>query len=102
VLRDYSEVALWQLMGEPICAPEGGARSCHNSLVEWARVASEEIKRLDLCWPVAVGMISVGGPQPQGEEAWRKMHSFPSIDAVQMADVFYNELNTQSRSVCSR
>lgn len=27
-------------------------------------------------------MISVGGPQPRGEEAWRKMHTFPSIDAV--------------------
>ena len=81
-LRDYPEVALWQLMGEPSCAPEGGKRSCYNSLVEWARVASEEIKKLDPCRPVAVGMISVGGPQPQGEEAWRKMHTFPSIDAV--------------------
>lgn len=81
-LRDYPEVGLWQLMGEPSCAPEGGTRSCYNALVEWARVASEEIKRLDPCRPVAVGMISVGGPQPQGEEAWRKMHSFPSIDAV--------------------
>jgi hypothetical protein len=81
-LRDYPEVALWQLMGEPSCAPEGGTQSCYNSLVEWARVASEEIKRLDPCRPVAVGMISVEGPQPQGEEAWRKMHSFPSIDAV--------------------
>jgi len=81
-LRDYPEVALWQLMGEPSCAPEGGSRSCYNSLVEWARVASEEIKKLDPCRPVAVGMISVGGPQPQGEEAWRKMHTFPSIDAV--------------------
>jgi hypothetical protein len=75
-------VALWQLMGEPSCAPEGGRRSCYNSLVEWARVASEEIKKLDPCRPVAVGMISVGGPRPQGEEAWRKMHTFPSIDAV--------------------
>ena len=81
-LRDYPEVALWQLMGEPSCAPEGGRRSCYNSLVEWARVASEEIKELDPCRPVAVGMISVGGPQPQGEESWRKMHTFPSIDAV--------------------
>jgi hypothetical protein len=81
-LRDYPEVALWQLMGEPSCAPEGGRRSCYNALVEWARVASEEIKELDPCRPVAVGMISVGGPQPQGEEAWRKMHAFPSIDAV--------------------
>ena len=81
-LRDYPEVALWQLMGEPSCAPEGGKRSCYNSLVEWARVASEEIKELDPCRPVAVGMISVGGPQPQGEEAWRKMHTFPSIDAM--------------------
>lgn len=81
-LRDFPEVALWQLMGEPSCAPEGGTRSCYNSLVEWARVASEEIKRLDPCRPVAVGMISVGGPQPQGEEAWRKMHTLPSIDAV--------------------
>ena len=91
-LRDYSEVALWQLMGEPSCAPEGGTRSCYNSLVEWARVASEEIKRLDPCRPVAVGMISVGEPQPQGEEAWRKMHSFPSIDAVTIhvwTDVWY-------------
>jgi len=81
-LRDYPEVALWQLMGEPSCSPEGGRRSCYNALVEWARVASEEIKRLDPCRPVAVGMISVGGPQPQGEEAWRRMHAFPSIDAV--------------------
>jgi hypothetical protein len=81
-LRDYPEVALWQLMGEPSCAPEGGRKSCYKALVEWARVASEEIKRLDPCRPVAVGMISVGGPQPQGEEAWRKMHEFPSIDAV--------------------
>jgi hypothetical protein len=81
-LRDFPEVALWQLMGEPSCAPEGGRRSCYNSMVEWARVASEEIKKLDPCRPVAVGMISVGGPQPQGEEAWRKMHTFPSIDAV--------------------
>jgi len=81
-LRDFPQVALWQLMGEPSCAPEGGRRSCYNSLVEWARVASEEIKRLDPCRPVAVGMISVGGPQPQGEAAWRKMHTFPSIDAV--------------------
>jgi len=81
-LRDYPEVALWQLMGEPSCAPEGGTRSCYDSLVEWARVASEEVKKLDPCRPVAVGMISVGGPQPQGEEAWRKMHTFPSIDAV--------------------
>jgi hypothetical protein len=81
-LRDYPEVALWQLMGEPSCSPEGGKRSCYNALVEWARVASEEIKRLDPCRPVAVGMISVGGPQPQGEEAWRRMHTFPSIDAV--------------------
>ena len=81
-LRDYPEVALWQLMGEPSCAPEGGKRSCYNSLVEWARVASEEIKRLDPCRPVAVGMISVGGDQPHEEVAWRKMHTFPSIDAV--------------------
>jgi hypothetical protein len=81
-LRDYPEVALWQLMGEPSCAPEGGKRSCYNSLVEWARVASEEIKELHPCRPVAVGMISVGGYQPQEEEAWRKMHTFPSIDAV--------------------
>ncbi len=81
-LRDYPEVALWQLMGEPSCAPEGGTRSCYNSLVEWARVASEEIKRLDPCRPVAVGMISVGGYQPHEEEAWRKMHTLPSIDAV--------------------
>jgi len=81
-LRDYPQVALWQLMGEPSCAPEGGRRSCYNALVRWARVASEEIKRLDPCRPVAVGMISVGGPQPQGEEAWRKMHAFASIDAV--------------------
>ena len=81
-LRDYPEVALWQLMGEPSCAPEGGKRSCYNSLVEWARVASEEVKKLDPCRPVAVGMISVGGPQPQGEEAWREMHELPSIDAV--------------------
>jgi hypothetical protein len=81
-LRDFPEVALWQLMGEPSCAPEGGRRSCYNSLVEWARVASQEIKKLDPCRPVAVGMISVGGPRPQGEEAWRKMHTFPSIDAV--------------------
>ncbi len=81
-LRDYPEVALWQLMGEPSCAPEGGRQSCYNALVEWARVASEEIKELDPCRPVAVGMISVGGPQPQGEAAWRKMHTFPSIDAV--------------------
>ena len=81
-LRDFPEVALWQLMGEPSCAPEGGKRSCYNSLVEWARVASEEIKELDPCRPVAMGMISVGGYQPQEEEAWRKMHTFPSIDAV--------------------
>jgi hypothetical protein len=81
-LRNYPEVALWQLMGEPSCAPEGGKRSCYNSLVHWAKVASEEIKKLDPCRPVAVGMISVGGPQPQGEEAWREMHSLPSIDAV--------------------
>jgi hypothetical protein len=81
-LRDFPEVALWQLMGEPSCAPEGGRRSCYDALVEWARVASEEIKELDPCRPVAVGMISVGGPQPQGEDAWRKMHTFPSIDAV--------------------
>ena len=91
-LRDYPEVAMWQLMGEPSCGPEGGTQSCYNSLVEWARVASEEIKRLDPCRPVAVGMISVGGPQPQGEEAWRKMHTFPSIDAVTIhvwTDVWY-------------
>jgi hypothetical protein len=81
-LRDYPEIALWQLMGEPSCAPEGGRRSCYNALVEWARVASEAIKELDPCRPVAVGMISVGGPQPQGEEAWRSMHALPSIDAV--------------------
>ena len=81
-LRDYPEVALWQLMGEPSCAPEGGRRSCYNSLVEWARVASKEIKELDPCRPVAVGMISVGGYQPHEEVAWRKMHTFPSIDAV--------------------
>ncbi len=81
-LRDYPEVALWQLMGEPSCAPEGGRKSCYNAMVEWARVASEEIKELDPCRPVAVGTISVGGPQPQGEEAWRRMHDFPSIDAV--------------------
>ena len=91
-LRDYPEVALWQLIGEPSCSPEGGTRSCYNALVEWARVASEEIKRLDPCRPVAVGMISIGGPQPQGEEAWRKMHSLPSIDAVTIhvwTDVWY-------------
>jgi hypothetical protein len=81
-LRDYPEVALWQLMGEPSCAPEGGSRSCYNALVEWARVSSEEIKRLDPCRPVAVGMISVGGYQPHEEEAWRRMHAFPSIDAA--------------------
>jgi hypothetical protein len=81
-LRDYPQVALWQLMGEPSCAPEGGRKSCYNAMVEWARVASEEIKELDPCRPVAVGTISVGGPQPQGEEAWLKMHAFPSIDAV--------------------
>ena len=81
-LRDYPEVALWQLMGEPSCAPEGGTRSCYNSLVRWAKVSSKEIKKLDPCRPVAVGMISVGGPQPQGEEAWREMHAWPSIDAV--------------------
>ena len=91
-LRYRPEIALWQLMGEPSCAPEGGRRSCYNALVEWARVSSEEIKRLDPCRPVAVGMISVGGPQPQGEEAWRKMHTFPSIDAVTIhawTDVWY-------------
>ncbi len=91
-LRDRPEIALWQLMGEPSCAPEGGRRSCYNALVEWARVSSEEIKKLDPCRPVAVGMISVGGPQPQGEEAWRKMHTFPSIDAVTIhawTDVWY-------------
>jgi hypothetical protein len=91
-LRDYPEVALWQLMGEPSCAPEGGRKSCYNALVEWARVSSEEIKELDPCRPVAVGMISVGGPQPRGEEAWRKMHTFPSIDAVTVhvwTDVWY-------------
>jgi len=81
-LRDFPEVALWQLMGEPSCAPEGGRRSCYNSLVEWARVASKEVKRLDPCRPVAVGMISVGGYQPHEEVAWRKMHTFPWIDAV--------------------
>lgn len=81
-LRDYPEVALWQLMGEPSCAPEGGRRSCYNSLAGWAKVASEEIKKLDPCRPVAVGMTSVGGAQPQEEEAWRKMHALPSIDAV--------------------
>jgi hypothetical protein len=91
-LRDYPEVALWQLMGEPSCAPEGGTRSCYNALVGWASTASREIKRLDPCRPVAVGMISVGGPQPQGEEAWRKMHALPSIDAVTIhawTDVWY-------------
>jgi hypothetical protein len=91
-LRDYPEVALWQLMGEPSCAPEGGSKSCYNAMVEWARVASEEIKELDSCRPVAVGTISVAGPQPRGEEAWRKMHEFPSIDAVTIhvwTDVWY-------------
>lgn len=39
-LRGFPEVALWQLMGERSCAPEGGTRSCYNSLVQWARVAS--------------------------------------------------------------
>ncbi|MEE8162555.1 MAG: hypothetical protein V3T92_00825 [Anaerolineae bacterium] len=48
-LRGFPEVALWQLMGERSCAPEGGTRSCYNSLVQWARVASEEIKKLDPC-----------------------------------------------------
>ena len=81
-LRDLPQVALWQLMGEPSCAPEGWRQSCVNSLVEWARVASEAIKALDPCRPVAVGMISIGGYQPHEEEAWRKMHSFPSIDAM--------------------
>jgi hypothetical protein len=81
-LRDYPEVALWQLMGEPSCAPEGWRQSCCNSLVEWVRVASEEIKKLDPCRPVAVGMISIGGYQPHEEEAWRKMHSFPSIEVM--------------------
>jgi aromatic ring-cleaving dioxygenase len=81
-LRDYPEVALWQLMVEPNCAPEGWRQSCCNALVEWARVASEEIKKLDPCRPVAVGMISIGGYQPHEEEAWRKMHSFPSIDVM--------------------
>jgi hypothetical protein len=91
-LRDYPEVALWQLMGEPSCAPEGGSKSCYNAMVEWARVASEEIKELDSCRPVAVGTISVAGPQPRGEEAWRKMHEFSSIDAVTIhvwTDVWY-------------
>lgn len=45
-------------------------------------MASEEIKKVDPCRPVAVGMISGGGPEPQGEAARRKMHAFPSIDAV--------------------
>jgi len=48
-VRGFPEVALWQLMGERSCAPEGGTRSCYNSLVQWARVASEEIKKLDPC-----------------------------------------------------
>lgn len=81
-LRDYPEVAFWQLMVEPSCAPEGWRPSCCNALVEWARVASEEVKKLDPCRPVAVGMISIGGYQPHEEEAWRKMHSFPSIDIM--------------------
>jgi len=70
------------LMGERSCAPEGGTRPCYNSLVQRARVASEEIKKVDPCRPVAVGMISGGGPEPQGEAARRKMHTLPSIDAV--------------------
>jgi hypothetical protein len=55
------EVLMWELMNEPTCPAQDADQACWEALYQWARVTSQEVKRLDPYHLVSSGRQSGGG-----------------------------------------
>lgn len=75
------EILMWELMNEPTCPAEDANRACWEALYNWARVESEEIKKLDPNHLVAVGTQRAGF-EPLEIETFRHIHALSTIDIV--------------------
>ncbi len=80
--RDHPAVAMWELMNEPTCGPEGFSQACLDAEYNWVKETSEAIKALDPCRPVSVGTTGyLWGSEPDRDN-FRRMHALPSVDIV--------------------
>jgi len=87
--RDRPEIMIWELMNEPNCSGDT-IGNCPDNMVRWAKAVSEEIKTLDPCHLISVGVIRI---DPTAEH-YERLHALPSIDVVSIhkgADVWPSE-----------
>jgi hypothetical protein len=75
------EVLMWELMNEPTCPAEDADRACWEALYQWARVTSQEVKRLDPYHLVSAGMQRAGFDE-RAINTFRDIHALDTIDVV--------------------
>lgn len=80
--RSHPAVAVWELMNEPTCGPEGFSQSCTDAEYGWVKETSEAIKALDPCRPVSIGTTGFLGVFAADRDNFRRMHALPSVDLV--------------------
>ena len=78
---DRAEILAWELMNEPTCPAADANQACWDALCNWAKVTSEEIKRLDPNHLLSVGMQR-GGFDAQAMDAFRRIHALDTVDLV--------------------
>jgi hypothetical protein len=75
------EVLMWELMNEPTCPAPDANRVCWEALFQWARVTSQEVKRLDPHHLVSAGMQRAGFDE-RAINTFRDIHALDTIDVV--------------------
>ena len=78
-----TEIVMWELMNEPTCPPEDANRACWDALYNWAKITSEEVKRLDANHLVSLGTHRAGFDKA-ATDGFRRIHALPTVDIISM------------------
>jgi len=75
--RGRAEIMMWELMNEPNCSGDIYG-NCPAHLVRWATQVSQEIKALDPCHLISVGVMRIDPTR----ETYLCLHAIPTIDVI--------------------
>ncbi len=75
--RGRTEIMMWELMNEPNCSGDIYG-NCPAHLVRWAAQVSREIKALDPCHLISVGVMRIDPTR----ETYLCLHAIPTVDVI--------------------